>query len=195
VTETEIKIRWEGTPAAARALLEGHGYRLTAARALEVDQLFDRASGELQQSDQVLRLRRSGGRATVTYKGPATREGYKSREEIECDVADPDAFLAVLDRLGYRCGFCYEKYRTKFSPIQEAGLIALDETPLGVFLELEGSPDWIDRTASRLGFAPGSYLTASYAALYRQHRAHNPEVSANMTFASRNFYKTPTKEP
>jgi adenylate cyclase class 2 len=195
VTETEIKIRWDGAAADAQALIERHGYRLSAARVLEIDQLFDRASGELQQSDQVLRLRRSGERATVTYKGPATREGYKSREEIEFDVLEPDAFLAVLDRLGYQAGFRYEKYRTKFSSINEAGLITLDETPMGVFLELEGSHDWIDRTASRLGFAPAAYLTSSYASLYRQHRTGNPDASANMTFASRNFYRTPTKQP
>jgi hypothetical protein len=34
----------------------------------------------------------------------------------------------------------------------------LDETPAGVFLELEGPSRWIDRTARRLGFAESDYL-------------------------------------
>jgi adenylate cyclase class 2 len=188
VTETEIKIRWDGPAHDAQALIERHGYQLTGARVLEIDQLFDRASGELKQSDKVLRLRLAYGhettRARVTYKGPASREGYKSREEIEFDVSDPDAFIAVLDRLGYQQGFRYEKYRTKFSAPHESGIVTLDETPIGVFLELEGAKDWIDRTASRLGFPPAAYLTVSYAFLYRQHGADNPGASVNMTFAS-----------
>jgi len=193
MTETEIKIRWNGPASGARAVIERHGYQLAAARTLEVDQLFDRPSGELQQSGLVLRLRRSGTLATVTYKGPATRDVYKSREEIEFDISDPDAFVAVLDRLGYRPGFRYEKYRTKFFDPREAGLLMLDETPVGVFLELEGSEDWIDLTANRLGFTSEAYLTASYASLYRLHRERNPEAPANMIFEPPSLSETQTK--
>lgn len=182
MTETEIKIRWNGPASGAQTLIESRGYRLAAARILEVDQLFDRVSGELQKSGLVLRLRRSGALATVTYKGPATREIYKSREEIEFDVSDLEVFVAVLDRLGYQPGFRYEKYRSKFFDPNGAGLVMLDETPMGVFLELEGSKDWIDLTANRLGFTPAAYLTASYASLYQQHREQHPQAGANMTF-------------
>ncbi len=42
----------------------------------------------------------------------------------------------------------------------------VDETPIGVYLELEGSPTWIDRTVRRLGFAEMDYITTSYARLY-----------------------------
>jgi adenylate cyclase class 2 len=42
----------------------------------------------------------------------------------------------------------------------------LDQTPIGDFLELEGSPAWIDRTACALGYSPDDYITASYGALY-----------------------------
>ena len=193
MTETEIKIRWNGPATGAQAVIERHGYQLVAARTLEVDQLFDRASGELQQTGLVLRLRRSGTHSTVTYKGPATREIYKSREEIEFDISDPDAFIAVLDRLGYRPGFRYEKYRTKFSDPRGAGLVMIDETPMGVFLELEGPEDWIDLTAKRLGFTSAAYLTASYASLYWQHRERNPEAPANMIFEPSNLSETRTK--
>ena len=101
----------------------------------------------LRNADQLLRLRRSGARSTVTYKGPAKRERYKSREEIEFDVSDASAFELVLDRLGYTPGFRYEKYRTKFAA-PEPGIITIDETPIGVFLELEG-PVGMDRLNRR----------------------------------------------
>src|SRR5438132_6483701 len=79
--ETEVKIRFELGPEAARRLIESKGYVMIEARTLEMDQLFDRAASELRAADQLLRLRRSGSRSTVTYKGPTTRERHKSREE------------------------------------------------------------------------------------------------------------------
>ena len=78
--------------------------------------------------------------------------------------------------------FRYEKYRTKFAAAGEPGMITLDETPIGVFLELEGAKSWIDGTAGRLGFALSAYSTASYAALYTRYREQNKDAPANMTF-------------
>jgi adenylate cyclase class 2 len=180
--ETEVKIRFERGPDAARRLIEGSGYVVIEPRTLESDQVFDRSASELRLTDQLLRLRRSGSRATVTYKGPTTRDRHKSREEIEFDVSDASAFELVLDRLGYLPRFRYEKYRTKFALPGEAGLITIDETPIGIFLELEGPADWIDRTATLLGFAHSEYLTASYAALYREYLLSHQSAPQNMVF-------------
>jgi adenylate cyclase, class 2 len=200
VTETEIKLLWQGTPEEARALIERHDYGLSSPRTLEADQLFDSPSDRLRQSDQILRLRRTssaaeGQHAVVTYKGCASREVYKSREEIEFDVSDPDAFALVLERLGYHAGFRYEKYRTKFKAYGEPGIITIDETPIGVYLELEGPPKWIDSTAARLGFPAKRFLTVSYAGLYREHRDQHPDAPPNMTFGLSNPYKDWTKLP
>ena len=187
MTETEVKLRWQGTPEAAQALVEQHGYQLTEPRMFEANQLFDLPSGVLQQSDQILRLRRTssqegGAGAVVTYKGPASREIYKSREEIEFEVSDPEAFTLVLERLGYRRGVRYEKYRTTFAAAGEPGLITVDETPIGIYLELEGPTEWIDSTARRLGFPIAGFLTVSYPGLYRKHREQHPGAPADMTF-------------
>ena len=106
MTETEIKLAWKGAAQEARTFIEKHGYGISVSRTLESDQLFDLPSAALRQSDQILRLRKMSSpegqtRAMVTYKGPATRDGYKSREEIEFDVSDPDTFTLVsLHRLG-----------------------------------------------------------------------------------------------
>ena len=200
MTETEIKLRWNGTAQEARALIERRAYGISVPRTLESDQIFDLPSAALRQSDQILRLRKtisSDGtkRAMVTYKGPAMRDGYKSREEIEFDVSDPDTFTLVLDRLGYRPTFRYEKYRTQLRAAGEPGLITIDETPIGVYLELEGPRDWIDSTAARLGLPAAQFLTVSYAGLYREYREEHPEAPADMTFGLEGPYLPATKSP
>ena len=185
MTETEVKIQWEGSAEDAEALIESRGYHARDARVLEIDQLFDQPSGDLRAAGLVLRLRRAGTLAKVTYKGRASRDIYKSREEIEFEVSDPGAFHTVLERLGYQAAFRYEKYRTEFSDPAEPGLVTLDETPLGIFLELEGAEDWIDRAAVRLGFSKADYLTESYYSLYQTHRQTHAEAPPDMTFGLR----------
>jgi len=180
MVEIEVKIPFKGGAQEARELIERQGYAVSAPRSLESDQIFDREGAGLRNADQLLRLRRSGSHSTVTYKGPATRGLYKSREEIEFEVSDAPAFELVLNRLGYTPGFRYEKYRTKFA--EGPGIIMIDETPMGVFLELEGPADWIESTAMRLGRSPSEYCTASYAALYREYRRLHESAPANMVF-------------
>jgi adenylate cyclase class 2 len=187
VTETEIKLRWNSTPQEAQALIEGRGYAVSSPRTLESDQLFDLPTADLRQSDRILRLRKTitpegTTRAMVTYKGPATRDGYKSREEIEFDVSDPATFTLVLHRLGYQPVFRYEKFRTQLKIAGEPGIITIDETPIGVYLEIEGPHDWINGTAERLGLSKMQFLTVSYASLYRDYRAQHPAAPADMTF-------------
>jgi adenylate cyclase class 2 len=180
--EIEVKIPCPAGADAALALIQSRGYRITAPRLFESNTLFDRESGELRAGGQLLRLRITGGIARVTYKGPGEAGRHKSREEIEFDVSDANAFVLVLQRLGYRPGFEYEKYRTTFGAAGEPGEITLDETPIGVFLELEGDPDWIDRTAARLGFSESDYVTLSYASLYQEYLRKHPGGAENMKF-------------
>ncbi len=181
--ETEIKLRLTQGPERARALLEQHGFRATGRRQLETDQTFDLPTGGLRQSGRLLRLRSAGERWTVTYKGPADPSTkHKSREEIETDVSDGAEFTQILERLGYQPSFAYEKFRTTFKAAGEGGIVTLDETPIGDFLELEGPGYWIDQTAVRLGFGPADYITSSYAALYEEHRRTHPTVPRDMQF-------------
>jgi adenylate cyclase, class 2 len=168
--ETEIKLRLRQGPEHARALLEQHGFRATGPRQLETNQTFDLPSGELRQSGRLLRLRSAGGQWTITYKGPAQGDKHKSREEIETTVSDGPALVQILAALGYQPSFAYEKFRTTFGALAEEGIVTLDETPIGDFMELEGPGYWIDETAVRLGFRPADYITASYAALYQDYR-------------------------
>ena len=164
--ETEIKLR-APEPAAARTLLAGNGFAESRPRILESNCLYDTPDATLRAAGRLIRIREQGGEAIVTYKGPAeTTGGHKSREEIETGVESAAQFAAILDRLGYRPGFRYEKYRTEFRDAGGAGVVTLDETPVGVYFEIEGEAEWIDRTAARLGYSPADYITLSYYKLY-----------------------------
>lgn len=155
-----------GSPAEARSRLERLDARLIAPRRLERNALLDHADGSLQRSDSVLRLRRSGERAELAYKGPGRVEaGVKARVEIETTVADADAMLGILEEIGFRPSFRYEKYREVYSALDVE--IVVDETPIGTFLEVEGAPEAIRAAATGLGFAAKDFVLESYPELYR----------------------------
>jgi adenylate cyclase class 2 len=171
--ETEIKIPFPSGAADALRLIEQNGYRMLSPRTLESDQVFDRSDQTLRRAVQLLRLRSAAGQSILTYKGPVLRSRHKSREEIETSCSSREALEQILERLGYAPSFRYQKYRTTFGAMGESGKVLLDETPIGVFLELEGPADWIDRTALRLGFAGTDYVTRSYASLYQEYLQHH----------------------
>ncbi len=163
-TETEVKLRVEDAPA-ARAALQRLGARLVRARELEDNLLLDHPDGRLRAAGHALRIRRAGGRGLLTFKGARrTVEGVKSRAETETPVEDPDALQAILEELGLRPIFRYQKYRETW----EWGEVELvvDETPIGTFLEIEGELPAIHAAASALGFGPESYISESYPALF-----------------------------
>jgi adenylate cyclase class 2 len=171
--ETEIKLN-AGTAESARRLLRGAGFRVHRRRVFEDNVLFDTPSLRLRKAGTLLRLRRTAREVLLTYKGRAQNGKHKSREEWEAAVGDWDAMAAIAERLGFRPAFRYQKYRTEYQMPGRSGIATLDETPIGVYFELEGSPAWIDRTARRLGFSESDYITASYGGLYlewcREHR-------------------------
>ena len=66
-----------------------------------------------------------------------------------------------------RIWFRYEKYREEFSA--EDVIIAIDETPVGTFVEIEGGEEHIHQTAAALGKTPDDYILDSYRTLFVQH--------------------------
>lgn len=163
-TETEIKLRLPEARAGRDALVAA-GASLVHPRELEDNLLFDDARGALRAAGGVLRLRRTPRGGLLTFKG-ARRivEGLKTREEIETHVEDPEALQLLLERLGFRPVFRYQKYRETWSFSGQE--VVVDETPIGDFLEIEGEAEGIHRAASALGFSPADYVTESYVALF-----------------------------
>jgi len=162
--ETEVKIR-VAEAGAARAALAALGATCVRPRCFEDNLLLDDAAGSLRGSGSLLRLRRTPEQAVLTFKGPCLPdESVKSREEIEASVADAVAIQAILERLGLRPVFRYQKYRETW--VWKDVEIVVDETPIGTFLEIEGSKQGIQGAARALGHGPEELLTASYAGLF-----------------------------
>jgi len=182
--ETEIKLVAHDAAAAGR-LLRKAGFRVTRRRVFEANTVFDTADRGLRQASLLLRLREAGGMATLTFKGPPLLARHKTREELEATLSSAGTCGLILERLGYQPVFRYEKYRTEFRAPGSSGLATLDETPIGVYVELEGSPRWIDGTARRLGFRERDYITESYGRLYLDWCEARGLPPSNMVFGKR----------
>ena len=182
-TETEIKLAVEGA-AQARKLLRAAGFQVARTRVLEVNTVYDTPGFVLRRTSRLLRVRQAGSVATLTFKGPPEANvRHKTREELEVQLPGSGRFSTILERLGFRPAFRYEKYRTEFRPARGKGIATVDETPIGVYIELEGAPAWIDRTAHQLGFAETDYITASYGRLFLEWRRRQKQKPAHMLFA------------
>lgn len=180
--EVEVKIALPSA-AAGRKRIRGAGFTVHVPRVFEVNILWDTADLKMRAQGKIVRLRDAGGIATLTFKGRSIDTRHKIREEIETRVEKAAPVERVFQEIGLRPVFRYEKYRTEYASANGRGVVTLDETPIGVFLEIEGSPRWIDRTARQLGFGPADYITASYGALYQQYCAAQGVEPSNMTFA------------
>ena len=177
--EVEIKLPVPDLNA-TRGRIERQLWRPLGPRTLEINVLFDREDGALRGAGVVLRLRQYGDRRVLTYKGPGRAGKHKVREELETTVGDLATMSAIFERLGYRPGFRYEKYRTEYTDGE--GHLTLDETPIGDFLELEGAPGWIDEQAARLGYQESDYITLSYGRLYAAHCERHGLAVGDMVF-------------
>ena len=60
----------------------------------------------------------------------------KLREEIETVIGDGETMLRCFEQLGYGVWFRYQKYREEYA-LSDV-IVAIDETPVGVFVEVEG---------------------------------------------------------
>jgi adenylate cyclase class 2 len=191
--EVEVKIA-VANAAKVRSILRIAKFAVTIPRVFERNLLLDNATGTLKSTGLLLRLRTTGKESAVkggtcTFKGPATETPthHKQRVEREFTVGSASECLAVFAGVGFHPTFRYEKYRTVYSRRARKGergngIITLDETPIGVFMELEGPALWIDRTAKELGFSRDDYITMSYARLWERWREAHGLPPGNMVF-------------
>lgn len=126
------------------------------------------AGGNLDLSRQVLRLRRVGERAILTYKERlASTSAIKHHREDEAEVGDAQALAAILDALGFRPALVYEKRRATWR--LENAEIVVDELPFGFFAEIEGEENAIREVEKQLGLTDAEAEMATYPELTRQH--------------------------
>jgi adenylate cyclase class 2 len=178
--EREIKLRFDSANEARERIL-ALGATPLLGRRLQEDCLFDTDDERLRRQRSTLRVRSEGGKALLTFKGPAIPAAIKIREEYETVVSDGAVLQTILEELGLHVWFRYEKYREEFTA--DDAVIAVDETPVGVFVEIEGGEDAIHQIAQDLGKGPADYITDSYRFLFLQHRDANGLGGHDMVFA------------
>lgn len=181
--ETEIKFRVDD-PAGLAARLEAAGFRQETPREFESNVLFDTPDRQMRARTEILRIRSYAGRWTVTHKrvpdSGVGEDRHKHRVETETEVADGQVLGDVFLALGLVAAFRYEKWRSEWSDGE--GHCVVDETPIGNFAELEGTAEWIDGAAARLGVHPSQYMTLSYGRLFEQWRAQHNSTAQDLTF-------------
>ncbi len=170
-----------------RAALEQRLRALGALEGLpedEVNVLLDDDASSLRAGGRALRVRAVDGRGLLTFKGPASFDGgVKTRLELESGVDAPGAVLALLDALGFRPRFRYEKRRTPWRFADAARpLVVVDETPLGLFAEIEGEADAVRALAGELGVREEFFLRHSYWGLWLAAREEDPDLPEDMVF-------------
>ena len=186
--EIEIKLRLPDKLAKIRHRLHESGFLVWKHRTRESNTLFDNSKLALRRHGKLIRLRDVGAHRVLTYKGPSEqRSRYKKRHEIEIQLNDGRGVDEILAHLGYRPVFRYEKFRTEYAKVRQPGKVLLDETPIGNFLEIEGSPRWIDRTARLLGFSPSDYITRSYGYLYLAYCRERRIAPKDMLFTDKHL--------
>jgi len=179
--EREIKLRYAST-ADARSAVLATGATPLRSRRLQADALLDTDDHALQRRRCVLRMRRESDQSVLTFKGPVHSGSMKVRDEHESTVGDGEAMLRVLQELGFRVSFRYEKYREEYA----AGdvTVAIDETPVGTFVEIEGSETGILALSAALGRSSADFVLESYRALFLRHRDACGLTGPDMVFGA-----------
>jgi adenylate cyclase class 2 len=177
--EREVKLRFRDPDEARRAIV-ATGATPLRGRRLQEDALLDTADEQLRRKRCVLRVRTENGKSLMTFKGPVQPASMKVREEHETVVADGEVLLRVFDELGLRVWFRYQKYREEFAA--EDCVIAVDETPIGTYVEIEGGEEAILAMTTALGRAPADFLLDSYRSLFVRYREDYGITGSDMVF-------------
>lgn len=151
---------------------------------LEDNRLFDTPDGALRARGVALRLRVVEGRpgGVVTVKGPPRDGTFKTREEAETRIDDPDACRRQWAMLGYAETFRYQKRRDEWR--YRDTRIALDALPLlGMFVEVEGGEDAIRVVLAEIGLDAGRHIPDNYPSLWRAHCQRAGLPAGDMLFS------------
>jgi len=177
--EREIKLKYDSVESACAAVL-ATGATPLLGRRLQEDSLLDTEDESLRRRRCVLRIRIENGKSRITFKGPVQPSEMKVRDELETVVGDGALLLRVFEELGFHVWFRYEKYRQEFC--HEDVIVAIDETPVGVFVEIEGSEHGITTMARALGRRPNDYILDSYRGLFLKYRDEFRLAGTDMVF-------------
>jgi adenylate cyclase class 2 len=137
-----------------------------AGEEFEENTLFTGDSIDLSRS--VLRLRRVGKRAILTYKERfPTRSDIKHQREDETRVEDAESMELILEGIGFTPALVYEKRRETWKLGKTE--IVIDELPFGLFMEIEGTEHAIREIESKLAITRLRAELETYPRLTAKH--------------------------
>ena len=177
--EREVKLRF-GSVEEARDAVTSAGAAPLRCRRLQEDALLDDNAETLRKRCCALRVRVESGRSLVTFKGPVQVSPMKLREEIETVIGDGETMLRCFEQLGYGVWFRYQKYREEYA-LSDV-IVAIDETPVGVFVEIEGDEHGILEATRALGRGAEDFVLDSYRSLFMEHRRAHGLPATDMLF-------------
>ena len=137
----------------------------------EIDLYFDHPDMQILSGGRALRVRDTGGKYRLTYKGPKKDDETTSREEIEIGIESAREMIELLDELGFY-EICEVKKIRKTYLLKDL-IITLDNVGgLGEFIEVEGKAsndrefeekkDEIFKLLKKLGLSTGAISQRSY---------------------------------
>ena len=135
--EREIKLRFDRLRLAREAVL-ATGATPLLGRGCRRTRCSTRDDEALRRRRCVLRVRVENGKSRLTFKGPVQPGDHEDpRGARDRGRRRRRSCCGSSSELGLHVWFRYEKYREEFA--HEDVIVAIDETPVGVFVEIEGS--------------------------------------------------------
>lgn len=165
--EIEAKVKVENLESVAQKLAQAGA--CFKHELLEKDSYFIDADRTVVGHGCGLRLRRQKINETekvlLTYKGPKKKTKFKTRQEIEFEISEPDKAEMLLAALGCYKKLTFEKKRSLWR--LDKCMICLDELPLlGRFVEVEGpDEDAVEDVLKRIGLSDHENINKGYAKL------------------------------
>jgi len=180
----EVEIKFPvSNPSALEESLRALGFHEKTPPTHERNTLYDTPDRQLRLRGEILRIRLYGTRSVLTHKSHGVDGRHKVRIERETQVDNPENLALIFTALGYAPVFCYEKIRSEWIDESGQGEVVVDHTPIGDWAEIEGAPEWIDRTAIALGVSDKDFEMRSYGKLFLDWRDQGGHSAENMTFA------------
>ncbi len=168
--EIELKVRVDALEPVRERLRQFNAESF--GRVHEHDIYYNAPHRNFARTDEALRVRYTGGKAVVTYKGAKIQNlGLKAREEFNTAVESGEVFDKILARLGFMKTAEVNKWRENYRYGNAS--IALDEVEnLGTFVEIEviadtetqAAAERIEKIKKELGIS-GEAILASYLEL------------------------------
>jgi adenylate cyclase class 2 len=181
--EVEAKVRVPSFHEIRRRLMELGADRLGVS--LQRNDLYDMRGRDLADRGCRLRLRtvpRGDEAPVLTFKGPRLGGRFKSRREIEVGVSDRATARRLLEAMGYRRYFSFDKRRESWR--LGDWRIELDEVPLlGRFVEVETTEAReVERALGSLQLDGLKLIKRGYTSLLRRRLRESGITSRRVRF-------------